>query len=110
MSELTSAVTASALIRLCEQMGGFGTVLAKGDPTAGAIVILLAQRGQTVQAYECVLQAKGSYEWRPRFDTPPDRDALAGFIDKRRRFDPDLWLIELDVASAERFAAQLGTP
>jgi hypothetical protein len=26
---------------------------------------------------------------------------------RKERFDPDIWLIELDVASAERFAAEM---
>jgi hypothetical protein len=34
---------------------------------------------------------------------------LQDLIARRRRFDPDLWLIELDIASAERFAAEMNS-
>jgi hypothetical protein len=31
---------------------------------------------------------------------------IKDYIDKRMRADPDLWLIELDIAEGERFAAE----
>jgi hypothetical protein len=33
-------------------------------------------------------------------------EALDHYIARRRRSDPDLWVIELDVAEAERFAVE----
>ena len=32
--------------------------------------------------------------------------ALATYVARRRRSDPDLWIIELDIPEAERFAAE----
>ena len=34
-------------------------------------------------------------------------EELQLLIERRRRFDPDLWILELDIASAERFAAEM---
>ena len=45
-ARLTSAMFVSALLRLVENEGGFATVVAKGDASAGAVLIVLAQRGQ----------------------------------------------------------------
>ncbi len=103
MSEprVTSSVLVSALLRRAEAEGGFGVVLAKGDPTAGAVAVLLTERGADPRLFERLLQPDGRYAWR---ESAGEVQAL---IERRKRFDPDLWLIELDIASAERFAAEM---
>ena len=107
---IASAILVNALVRRAEAAGGFGTVLAKGDPTAGSISVLLLERGTNPRFFERMLQADGRYAWqettRDKLEEPGELQAL---IDRRRRFDPDLWLIELDIASAERFAAEMNS-
>ena len=34
---------------------------------------------------------------------------VAALLARRRRVDPDLWAVELDVASSERFAAEMNS-
>jgi len=106
-ARLTSAVLVSALVRQVQQEGGFGAVLAKGDETAGAITLLIAERGRTQRVLERVLQADGRYAWSDTLAAAPNESDLQKFLDNRRRFDPDSWILELDVPSAERFAAEL---
>lgn len=97
----------NALVRLAEREGGFGTVVAKGDANAGAILILLAERGRPVLVLERLLQPQGDYAWGEPLAGGHNEDQFAGFLAKRRRIDPDCWVVELDVASAERFAAEI---
>jgi hypothetical protein len=104
---LASALFVNALVRLAEQEGGFGAVVSKGDATAGAILILLAERGRPVQVLERLLQPDGDYGWKAPLAAGQNEADLAGFLEKRRRFDPDCWVVELDTASAERFAAEI---
>lgn len=94
---------ASGLLRRAEAEGGFGTVLAKGDATAGSIVLILIERGANPRILERILGQTGEYSWQM---APSDQEVPA-FIARRRRFDPDLWILELDVPDAERFAAEL---
>ena len=42
---LASSVLVTALIRKAEAEGGFGAVLAKGDASAGSILVILTERG-----------------------------------------------------------------
>ena len=42
---LASSVLVSGLIRTAEAQGGVGAVLAKGDAQAGAVAVILAERG-----------------------------------------------------------------
>ena len=93
---LAAGMLVSALIRRAEEAGGSGMVLARGDATAGALLIQLAERGQPGPLLERRLDPTGSYRWSP---TGPESDAERGdYIARRRRSDPDLWVIELDVA------------
>ena len=105
---IAASVLASGLIRTAEGEGGFGAVLAKGDPTAGSILVILLERGGNPRLFERVLQSDGLYSWQEigsqRIENPHE---VPEFIARQRRFDPDLWVLELDVPSAERFAAEM---
>jgi hypothetical protein len=104
-ARLQSSILVGALIRRAESHGGFAAVLAKGDPSAGSV---LAERGRKVTILERALQGDGHYSWQ---ETGAQALAHEGetekFLARRRSFDPDIWLIELDVPSAERFAAEM---
>ncbi|MBV9929577.1 MAG: DUF1491 family protein [Alphaproteobacteria bacterium] len=102
---LASSVLVGALRRRAELEGGYAAVLAKGDATAGAILVILVERVGRTALYERTLQPDGCYRWAPH-DPPPDApDAVPAFVARRRRSDPDLWVLELHVPSIERFAA-----
>ena len=58
-ARLTSQVLVSSLIRRAEVVGGFGAVLAKGDATAGAILLILAERGSRNRLLERLLLPDG---------------------------------------------------
>lgn len=110
MARLASSILAGALLRRAESEGGFGVVLGKGDETSGAILIILLERGGNPRILERVLQPDATYEWREiEGQTPENREKMADFLARRRRFDPDLWVLELDVPSQERFAAEMNS-
>lgn len=104
---LPAKLLVSALVRRVEQAGGFATILAKGEEMGGVILIQTSERGRFTGLYERMFDLDG----RPRLShcgPAPESEpaALSLYIDRRRAADPDLWLIELDVAEAERFAAE----
>lgn len=103
---LTSAMLVSALIRRVNAEGGNATVLAKGDETAGAILLICMEKGVVQSVRERILDAQGRYVWTAV--GPGDADALQGYLERRRNGDSDLWLVELDIANAERFTAETG--
>lgn len=104
---LAPSVFVGALIRRAEAEGGFPAVLAKGDPQAGAVLVVLRSRGEGAVVLERLLGPDGGYRWqRVGEKASADASDLGGFLERRRSFDPDLWIVELDVASAERFATK----
>jgi len=107
-ARLRSSILVNALQRRAESQGGFAAVLARGDPSAGAILVILAERGRRVKVLERLLERGEHYVWREvGGEALANEEQFKKFLDRRRRFDPDIWLIELDVASAERFAAEM---
>jgi hypothetical protein len=107
MGRLASSVLVSALLRRAQDEGGFGAVVAKGDPTAGAIAVILAEKGRKACFLERLLQPDGHYAWQSARQDVENEEEFRSFLERRRKFDPDLWILELDIASAERFAAEM---
>jgi hypothetical protein len=103
MSErLPTGVLVSAMLRRVNDAGGFGTVLAKGDPQAGAILIVARGPADEPRLIERGIGPDGR---AGLIDSTP-ADDLDGYWRRRRGRDPDLWVIELDIADSERFAAE----
>ena len=103
-----SGLLISAMIRRVEAAGGHAMVLAKGDATAGAILLVIADRGRTVRVVERMLGLDELYCWNAA--GPADLEepqALPDYIARRRRNDPDLWVVELDSPDAEQIAGEL---
>ena len=109
-ARLATSVLVTSLMRRAESEGGFAAVLGKGDATAGAILVILNEKGRKQRILERVLQPGGAYSWHDLMSQAvEDEEQFAHFLERRRSFDPDLWLIELDVPSAERFAAEMNS-
>lgn len=104
-ARLASAMLVNALVRRVHAAGGNAAVLAKGDPGAGAILIVATERGSQPAAWERGWDAAGRPALVP---TGPvdDSKALDQYLERRRARDRDLWVIELDIAEAKRFAAE----
>lgn len=101
-ARLPSGLVASALIRRVHDAGGFATVLAKGDSDAGGLLLLLGGRRAVPRFVERGIGPDGRMALID--STPPDD--LESYWRRRRARDPDLWVIELDIAEDERFAAE----
>lgn len=107
MARVTSALLASALVRRVNQEGGSAAVLAKGDATSGGILLITYERGSNPRFFERgvgptgepALLASGPAEIA-------DETGVTDYWQRRRQNDSDLWVIELDIAQAERFAAE----
>ena len=104
---LPAHLEVASILRRAEAAGGFGTVLRKGDPERGSILLLIASRGVHRACLERMMSLGESASWQA---TGPSESAgsaeIADFLAKRARFDEDYWAIELDIAEPERFIAE----
>lgn len=69
-------------------------VVARGDATAGAVVVKLNRLDGTAAAFARSYDATGARVWTGIADGA-DADVEAA-IARQRRFDPDLWVIEVE--------------
>ena len=94
-------------MRQVESQGGFATIAKRGDPDRGSLILLIAERGVAKALVERRMGPDFDYRWT--ITARPDDATQEKFLESVKnstRFDPDCWLIELDVADAERFIAE----
>lgn len=104
---LPSGILVSALLRRVNDAGGLGVVRARGEAGSGGILLILYENGTRPRLLERALDLDGRAELRPAGPVQPATDAdIDDYWRRRRARDPDLWVIELDIVSAERFAAE----
>lgn len=100
---LTAGLRVAALLRRADIAGRAAYVIHRGDDTAGAICLTVVRPGGRAelwgQEYDplsdsrpWVMQAEGA---------PREIDAAAA---RRRRADPDLWVIEMELPEGEAVA------
>jgi hypothetical protein len=106
-SRLPARLEVTSIQRRAEAAGDFATVIKKGDPDSGSILLIVSSRGRHIACLERVLSLEDAYRWQAAGPTESASSAdVAEFLRKRARFDEDLWAIELDVAEPERFIAE----
>jgi hypothetical protein len=98
---LKSKIQVSAMLRKADLVGNPGTVIAHGDPDAGAILLLLRGREGLV-IYSQTRDPDGAEAWlRLSGPTPIDQTAADLLLARQRRFDPDLWALEFETPDLE---------
>ncbi|TYC89966.1 DUF1491 family protein [Novosphingobium sp. BW1] len=103
-ARLPAHMEVSALIRRVESEGGFGMVLSKGERDAGTLMVVLVERGRNSRAYERMPQLDGTRKWTMSREQNTEKHwEFAEFLERRGQQDPDLWIVELDIADGVRF-------
>lgn len=103
-ARLPAHLEISGLVRAVQAEGGFATVLKKGERDAGTILVVLTENGANGRVYERMPQLDGTRAWtqskKQASDNPTE---FSEYLDRRGIQDPDVWIIELDIADGERF-------
>ncbi|WP_137132074.1 DUF1491 family protein [Rhizobium sp. FY34] len=97
---IRSDILVSAMIRRVFSAGGFAAVEHKGADQAGAIFIRQRHRDGLEDLYgpapQMMLEEDGERRFERRLQRA-EASAVNETIARERRFDSDLWLIELEV-------------
>jgi hypothetical protein len=105
-ARLPAHLEISGLIRAVEAAGGFGMVLQKGEKDAGVILLLTTHSGKNTRLWERMPHLDGSRAFVcVRVQDDENKEEFDEYLSRRKRSDPDSWLIELDIENAERFVA-----
>ncbi|MDA0820469.1 MAG: DUF1491 family protein [Proteobacteria bacterium] len=107
-ARLPAHLEISAIIRLVEAAGGFAVVTAKGERDAGTILILTFFRDENAVLFEKMPQLDGS---RPfvtiKQQSTEKKQEIFEYIERRKQQDPDIWVLEADIADGAQFIASL---
>lgn len=99
---LATHVWIESVKRRVSAMGGFAMVLAKGDAVSGAILVVCLEKGRNSLLCERMPSLDGGSEWQPIWpqgsEKYRDNAEISAYWARRKARDPDLWVIELDVA------------
>jgi hypothetical protein len=103
---LATDVWVGALMRRAEQGGAFPVVVRKGDLRAGAVLIKTLNRA-TGQArlYTEATRGDGERIWM-RPTGAEDEAEIDRYIERTVRFDPDLWVVEIDDRQGRHFLVE----
>jgi len=102
---LPTHLEVDALRRRAEAAGAFVMVLARGDADRGDVLLkLVAEAGVRLLAREIGIDGRRVYrELLPEGACAVDAERL---IIRRREFDPDLWVIEIEDREGRHFLTE----
>lgn len=91
--QLKSEIWVQALIRRAQAQSGFVSVLRKGDPDAGIVLIIL-RKGGVQTLYTPERNFNGERVWLG-FESS-EQSRIDQKINQRVDYDPDLWVVEIE--------------
>jgi hypothetical protein len=106
--KLSTDFWVSALIRRVEQGGGFAYVTRKGDARAGSVILkIINSRTREVMILREAISGDetGDSVWM-RPIKAEDEATLDAYIERQKRIDSDLWVIEIEDAEGKTFLTE----
>lgn len=104
---LKTEVRIAAHLRRCSAAGVAAHVAKKGDPDAGAVAVKVylgrGDAGPEARLYIQSVTLEGEAAWREPFDGAAAEPRIDDWLDKERRIDPDLWVIEIEDPKGRSF-------
>jgi len=100
---LKSGIFVRALIRRAEVAGAQGFVVQKGSEEAGAVFLKIARLDGTCTVLSQAVAGEGMRVWARPLGESCDEAKAAAYFDKQRKFDPDLWIVEIEDRQGRTF-------
>ena len=94
MARLATELWVAAYRARLEAAGAAVYVVAKGDPTAGAVLVKHAPMDGGATLWGRVADAEGERRWAMLSEG--EERTVDDAIARQRRYDPDLWVIEVE--------------
>lgn len=106
MNRVTSAFFVSALIRRANSEGAFATLTKRGAQDAGAIAIVIEDKTLLLPASQHLLPDDGERYFSIVIESG-DLATINIRLIKELKFDPDLWIINIDDKLCRHFVTLL---
>ena len=95
MARLATHVWVGAYRMRLQAAGIFCHLVQRGDETAGAVAVKVAFMNGQASLFTRHYGAEGRLQWEAELDRAPEAEVDA-LISRRRRNDPDLWVVEVE--------------
>ena len=100
---LKAELFVKAVIRRAEVAGAAAFVVRRGAEEAGAIFLKINRLDGTCMVLSQAVRGDGERIWmKPLGDTADDAAASA-YFEKQMRYDPDLWILEIEDRAGRSF-------
>jgi hypothetical protein len=108
---LSTDVWVGALIRRAQIGGGFAAVVRRGDARAGAVVVKIFDTStRTARLYTEAVGTDGDRLWMQPVTSDAESE-LDAYIERQIRYDPDLWVVEIEDREGRHFLTEpVGNP
>jgi hypothetical protein len=100
---LKAGIYVKALIRRAEIAGASAYVVRRGAEEAGALFLKLARLDGTCTVLNQARRGEGELVWMKPLGETSDDVAAAKYFEKQVRFDPDLWIVEIEDREGRAF-------
>jgi hypothetical protein len=100
---LKAGIFVRATIRRAEVAGAAAFVVKKGSEEAGAILLKIAKLDGTCMVLSQARRGEGELVWVKPLGDVADDAAAAAYFEKQMRYDPDVWIVEIEDRQGRTF-------
>ena len=100
---LKAGIYVKALIRRAEVAGASAYVVRRGSEEAGAVFLKIARLDGTCTVLNQARRGDGELVWAKPLGESTDDAGAEKYFEKQMRFDPDLWIVEIEDRDGRAF-------
>jgi hypothetical protein len=104
---LKAGIYVKALMRRAEVAGASVYVVHRGGAEAGALLLKLARLNGTCTVLSQARRGEGELVWIKPLGETCDEATAAKYFEKQLRFDPDLWVVEIEDREGRAFVDEV---
>jgi hypothetical protein len=100
---IKTAIQIKAIIRRAEVAGAQAFLIRRGQEDAGALFLKLSRLDGTFMILNQARRGDGELIWTKPLGENVDESAASQYLEKQLRFDPDLWILEIEDREGRAF-------
>jgi hypothetical protein len=103
LPRLISAIQVKAIIRRAEIAGAHAFLVRRGQQEAGALLLKLSRLDGSFTVLNQARRGDGELVWTRPLGDSADESTVNAYLEKQLRFDPDLWILEIEDSQGRAF-------
>lgn len=103
-ARLRTNIWIQAVLWRCSAAGVVATIVRRGDADAGAVLVKMNRLGGGFEVLTQTRLTNGSLIWtKGTGQVPVDETTADAYIARQTKYDPDLWIIEIEDRAGRNF-------